>query len=104
MKVLVETGFVKKDSRFREKGSQTYNLYALQYQLIVLMRKRLNESEEQEAELNEVEMEIVSFEDYKKEEKITGNILDSSANFMKADIVKNQFTLNIETVNHKCHG
>jgi DNA-binding transcriptional regulator YhcF (GntR family) len=134
MKVLLESGFVKKDSRFREKGSQTSNLYTLQYQLVVnSVDEKKVESEEQEIVLKEAEMDIVSFEDYKKDEKITDNIVESSANcinkksedlntklicegdiafipieshanFIKSDNVKNDFSLNIEAVNHKCHG
>jgi DNA-binding transcriptional regulator YhcF (GntR family) len=134
MKVLLESGFIKKDSRFREKGSQTSNLYTLQYQLVFnSVDGKKVESEEQEIELKEAEMDIVNFEDYKKDEKITDNIVDSKdncinkksedlntklicegdidfipiechSNFMKSDKVKNEFSLNIKAVNHKCHG
>lgn len=33
MKVLLEKGFIKRDSRFREQGGQTSNLYTLQLEL-----------------------------------------------------------------------
>lgn len=117
MKVLLEYGFVKKDSRFREKGSQTSNLYTLQYQSVG------NSVEEKKFKLKEEEMETVSFEDYKKDEEITDNIVDSSydctmkkseklnaklickgdrsfipiechSNFMKSRKAKNEFNLN----------
>lgn len=134
MKVLLESGFVKKDSRFREKGSQTSNLYTLQYPLVINnVEEKKVKSEEEELELKEEKMETVSFEDYKKDEEITDNIVDSSAdymskksenlndklicesdssfipiechsNFMKLRKMKNEFNLNIETVKHECHG
>lgn len=133
MKVLVETGFVKKDSRFREKGSQTSNLYTLQYQSVVNnVDEKKVKSEEKKVELKEEEMETVSFEDYKKDEEITDNIVDSNADciskkskklntklicqgdssfipiechsiFMKSSKDKNEFNLNKELVKHKCH-
>lgn len=134
MKVLLETGFIRKDSRFREKGSQTSNLYTLQYppEINNIDEKKVK-SEEKKVELNEEEMETVSFEDYKKDGEITDNIVDSSAdciskkskklnaklicqgdssfipiechsNFMKSHKVKNEFNLNKELVKHKCHG
>lgn len=134
MKVLLEYGFVKKDSRFREKGSQTSNLYTLQYPIVInTVEEKKVKTEEGEVELKEEETEKVSFEDYKKDEAITDNIVDSSAeciskkseklsaklicqgdssfipiechsNFMKSRKVKNQFNLNKELVKHKCHG
>lgn len=133
MKVLVEAGFIKKDSRFREKGSQTSNLYTLQYQSVVnSVDEKKVKTEEKELELKEEEVETVSFEDYKKDEEIIDNIVDSGANcrskksenlniklickgdssfipiechsnFMKAYKGKNKFNLNKELVKHKCH-
>lgn len=126
MKVLVEAGFLKKDSRFREKGSQTSNLYTLQYQSEANnVDEEKVKLEKKEVELKEEEMETVSFEDYKKDEAITDNIVHSSndctikksenlniklickgdssfipiechSNFMKARKAK--------LVKHKCHG
>lgn len=69
MKVLLEYGFIKKDSRFREKGSQTSNLYTLKYISVVnSVDEKKVKSEEKEDELKEEEMETVSFEDYEKNE------------------------------------
>ncbi|MBF8982600.1 helix-turn-helix domain-containing protein [Lutibacter sp. B2] len=134
MQVLLESGFIKKDSRFREKGSQTSNLYTLQYPSVVNnVDEKKVKSEAKKVELNEEEMETVSFEDCKKDEEITENIVDTStdctikksenlntkltcegdtsfipiechSNFMKSHKVKNEFSLNLELVNHKCHG
>ena len=72
MGILLEAGFVKKDSRFREKGGQTSNFYTLAYppqNNEVECKKEIKEevakNEEKQKSDNCEEIETVSFLDYK---------------------------------------
>ncbi|MBC2579375.1 helix-turn-helix domain-containing protein [Clostridium sp. DJ247] len=82
MIILLEAGFVKKDSRFREKGGQTSNLYTLDY-------PSKNNEDDNKEEFNKEEIKVednkksndyeeiekVSFLDYKKsDDSINDNI------------------------------
>lgn len=84
MVILLETGFVKKDSRFREKGGQTSNLYTLAYPSQnneVECKKEIKEevvkNEEKQKSDNCEEIERVSFLDYKTcDDNIIETIVD----------------------------
>lgn len=83
MKVLLEKGFIKRDSRFREQGGQTSNLYTLQLE----WDDDKNDKKEVEAKENtkveeandfveeiqpqEEEIEEVTFSDYHQEEGVS---------------------------------
>lgn len=83
MKVLLEKGFIKRDSRFREQGGQTSNLYTLQLE----WDDNKNDKKEVEAKENttaeevnnsvkeiqpqEEEIEEITFSDYQQEEGVS---------------------------------
>lgn len=73
MVILLEAGFVKKDSRFREKGGQTSNLYTLAYpsennevECKKEIREEVAKNEEKQKSDDCEEIETVSFLEYKK--------------------------------------
>lgn len=79
MVILLEAGFVKKDSRFTEKGGQTSNLYTLTYP------SQNNENEfneevvknqEKQKSDNCEEIETVSFLDYKTSDESISETID----------------------------
>lgn len=83
MVILLEAGFVKKDSRFREKGGQTSNLYTLAYpsqnnenQCKKEFKEEVVKSEENQKSDNCEEIETVSFLDYKTSDNGVIEIID----------------------------
>lgn len=81
MAILLQEGFIKKDSRFREKGGQTSNLYTLccpSNTSEEVEEKELN-PEQEKAEDNSYEhstkIETVTFADYISSNELTSNEL-----------------------------
>lgn len=92
MKVLLEKGFIKKDSRFRELGGQTSNLFTLQLE----GDDDKNDKEEvkessREEKVNDFVTEIqdsieaVTFSDYQQE----GGVLEREVQFSNVDMALN---------------
>lgn len=83
MKVLLEKAFIKRDSRFREQGGQTSNLYTLQLEWNdnkkdkkEVEAKENTKVEESNDSVEEIqapveEIERVAFSDYHQEEGVT---------------------------------
>lgn len=85
MKVLLEKEFIKKDSRYREQGGQTSNLYTLQLEWNddkndkKEVEAKENTKEEaygfvEEIQLQEEEIETVTFSDYQYEEGVSETV------------------------------
>lgn len=80
MAILMQEGFIKKDSRFREKGGQTSNLYTLC--CLSETSEKVDEKEldakQEKAEDNSDEystkIETVTFADYISSDELTGEI------------------------------
>ncbi|TYQ17863.1 UNVERIFIED_CONTAM: Transcriptional regulators [Acetivibrio alkalicellulosi] len=69
IKILVESGFIKKNSRYREKGGQTSNLYTIDVQGVTDNKKEKTELLEsnQEVNVDDRVIENISFENYNNE-------------------------------------
>lgn len=113
---LLEEGFVKKDSRFREKGGQTSNLYTLDYPYQNNEVQYKNEFKEEVVKIEEKqklddyqEIETVSFLDY--ETSCESMIKDSNDDIMSGennDVINDILELNykgdISIVPIECHS
>ena len=72
MNVLLEAGFIKKDSRFREHGSQTSNIYTIEMSpkvdngtdkaLIKVVKKDIEVNRESEEAIESIE--VIEFDSY----------------------------------------
>ncbi|UZQ48876.1 helix-turn-helix domain-containing protein [Clostridium kluyveri] len=82
MTILLEEGFIKKDSRFREKGGQTSNLYTLYCPSKTsggMEEKELNTKQEKtEDNCNEysTKIETVTFADYISSNELVNEVID----------------------------
>lgn len=115
MVILLEAGFVKKDSRFREKGGQTSNLYTLAYPSQNNEDQCKKEAKEEEVKTEEKqksddfeEIETVSFLDYKtSDDSISETIVDElleENNEEINDIAEPNCKGDISTIPIECHS
>ncbi|MDT8717034.1 helix-turn-helix domain-containing protein [Clostridium sp. 19966] len=115
MVILLEAGFVKKDSRFREKGGQTSNLYTLAYPSQNNEDKCEKEFKEEEVKTEEKqksdnceEIETVSFFDYKtSDDSISETINDKlleEKNKVINDIPGLNYKGDISAIPIECHS
>ncbi len=117
MVILLEAGFAKKDSRFREKGGQTSNLYTLAYPSQnnedeckkEFKAKEVNTEEKQKSD-NCEEIETVSFLDYKTSDDSISETIDDKLlegnNKVINDIPGLNYKGDISTIpieNMQCH-
>lgn len=115
MVILLEAGFVKKDSRFREKGGQTSNLYTLAYPSQNNEEQYKKEFKEEEVKTEEKrkldnceEIETVSFLDYKTSDDSISETIDDELleenNEVINDISKLNYKGDISTIPIECHS
>ncbi|QAA32756.1 helix-turn-helix domain-containing protein [Clostridium manihotivorum] len=82
MTIILQEGFIKKDSRFREKGGQTSNLYTLCCPSETsegVDDKELNIKEEKvedNCNENNIKMQIVTFDDYTSSDDLISEIIN----------------------------
>lgn len=116
MVILLEAGFVKKDSRFREKGGQTSNLYTLAYpsqndevECKKDIKEEVAKNEEKQKSDDCEEIETVSFLDYKKtsDDSISETIYDELLNGNNEEInyiPGLNYKGDISTIPIECHS
>ncbi|EQB86586.1 DNA-binding transcriptional regulator YhcF (GntR family) [Clostridium punense] len=115
MVILLEAGFVKKDSRFREKGGQTSNLYTLAYPSQNNEDQCKKEVKEEEVKTEEKqksddceEIERVSFLDYKISDesmiKTSNDVNLEDNNEVINDIPKENYRGDISIIPIECHS
>lgn len=115
MVILLEADFVKKDSRFREKGGQTSNLYTLAYTSQNNEDQCKKEFKEEEVKTEEKqksdtckEIETVSFLDYKTSDDSISETIDDELleenNEVINDIPELNYKGDISTIPIECHS
>lgn len=115
MIILLEAGFLKKDSRFREKGGQTSNLYTLEYpsqnnktQCKKEFKEEVVKSEKKQKLDNCEEIETVSFFDYKTHDDSISETIDDELlkgnNEEINDIPGLNYKGDISAIPIECHG
>lgn len=115
MVILLEACFVKKDSRFREKGGQTSNLYTLAYPSQNNEEQYKKEFKEEEVKTEEKqkldnceEIETVSFLDYKTSDDSISETIDDELleenNEVINDIPELNYKDDISTIPIECHS
>lgn len=116
MIILLEEGFVKKDSRFREKGGQTSNLYTLncpsqnnEDQCKKGFKEEVVKIEEKQKLGDCEEIETVSFLDYKTSDESmikasNDDVMSGENNEVINDIPKLNYKGDISIVPIECHS
>lgn len=116
MIILLEEGFLKKGSRFREKGGQTSNLYTLDYPCQNNEDQCKKEFEEEVVKIEEKqklddyeEIETVSFLDYKTSNESmikasNDDVMSGENNEVINDIPKLNYKGDISIVQIECHS
>ena len=113
--ILLETGFVKKNSRFREQGGQTSNFYTVawpsknneEYCKKEIKKEEVKVEEKQKSDDFE-EIETISFSDYQisdgsRNEAIDDKLLESSKGIINY-IPELNYKGDISTIPIKCHS
>lgn len=115
MVILLEAGFVKKDSRFREKGGQTSNLYTLaypcqnnEYDCKKEVKEEDVKTEEKQKSDDCEEIETVSFLVYKTSDNRVIEIIHDELLEENNEVINNMPGLNykgdISTIPIECHS
>lgn len=111
MIILLEAGFIKRNSRFREKGGQTSNFYTVacpsENNQDHCKKEEVKVAEKQKIDTCE-EIEIVSFSDYQTSDDSRNETIDDEVLENNKDVISDMPELNyrgdVYTIPIKCHS